>query len=232
VRALALAVATWLVLFLVSSSAQAQADADRFRELVQQATEAFGRGEFERAIELTDAAYAIKPHPRLLYNRARAHEALGHAEQAIADYQSYLERDPESEDKETVSGRIKALRAELARRDAMRRRQHELAKQQPAPAEPQAASSGPGAAPWITLGVGGAGLAAGGVLALLSRQRYDDAETAGSGERAAELRDSGDGLTTGANVAFVVGGAVVISSLIWLWLAQTDAPETTASFRW
>jgi tetratricopeptide (TPR) repeat protein len=107
----------WLLLALATlfSSPPARADdASRFKELVKQATDAFGRGDFERAIDLCNEAFAIKPNPRLLYNRARAEEALGNAQQAIADYELYLEREPQTEDRGIIEGRIKALRAQLA----------------------------------------------------------------------------------------------------------------------
>lgn len=253
-----------MLLVFVAPKALAD-DATQFRDLVKQATEAFGRGEFQKAVDLCNEAYAIKPNPRLLYNRARAQEALGRSEQAIADYQLYLEREPETEDRGIITGRIKALSAQVAERERLAgeraqsasnvkeardhyRRYLELSPNAADRKEiekrlweldhpkPKAKSfpsdsgtstkSGPGAWPFVTLAVGGVVLAGGGVFALLSRQKYDDAKKASSGEKGAALRDDGDRLTTFANVGFLVGGVVAVSGVTWLLLSPGKSGKT------
>lgn len=261
----------WLLLALATlffASPASADDAGRFKDLVKQATEAFGRGEFQQAIELCDEAYAIKPNPRLLYNRARAEEALGNAARAIADYELYLKREPHTEDRGIIEGRIKALRAQLAERERLAgeraqsagkktearahyRRYLELSpnardkkeiehrlweldhpppKKRAATVEKPAGGAGPG--PFITMAVGGAVLTVGTVFALLSRQKYDDAKNATSGENAAALRDGGDRYTTFANVGFVVGGVAVLSGLTWLILSPSKSEKNTALLSW
>jgi tetratricopeptide (TPR) repeat protein len=264
--ALALAV---LTLLSVARPASAD-DSARFKELVRQATEAFGKGDFQRAIELCNEAYALKPNPRLLYNRARAHEALGNAERAVRDYELYLEREPQTEDREIVTGRIKALRAQVAEQERLAgeraqsagkraaakahyRRYLELnpsasdkqeiekrirdldrpPKKQPEPTNDsgQRAPGGAGAGPWITIALGGAVLAGGGILGLLSRQKYDDAKSASSGEAGAALRDDGDRLTTFANVGFIAGGVIAISGVTWFLLSPSSTEKSSKDLR-
>ncbi|MBL8954657.1 MAG: TonB-dependent receptor [Myxococcaceae bacterium] len=51
-------------------------------------------GRFEEGIEQLLEAYAIKPHPNVLYNVAKAYESLNRPVEALAYYQRYLESDP------------------------------------------------------------------------------------------------------------------------------------------
>ena len=101
--------AVFLVLFVSLPALADDADAARFRSLVEQATAAFGEGDFKRAAELAEQAYAIKRDPSLLYNLARAREGQGDLAAAVAAYQRYLDAVPNASDAEIVKGRIKAL---------------------------------------------------------------------------------------------------------------------------
>lgn len=53
-----------------------------------------GEGKYDEAISELLEAYAIKPHPNVLFNVARAHEAAGRPAEAIAFYRRYLEANP------------------------------------------------------------------------------------------------------------------------------------------
>jgi tetratricopeptide (TPR) repeat protein len=51
-------------------------------------------GDYDSAVEFYQKAYAVVPHPVLIYNIAQAHRLGGHLEAALADYQQYLAADP------------------------------------------------------------------------------------------------------------------------------------------
>jgi tetratricopeptide (TPR) repeat protein len=101
-------------LFATAAAAAESPDEQGFRALVAEATLAFGRGDYERAIELANRAYELRADARLLYNVARAKEAMGDADGAIVAYERYLAEAPEAEDRSIVAGRIRALRRQRA----------------------------------------------------------------------------------------------------------------------
>src|SRR4051812_34911731 len=68
-------------------------------ELFKKSADAYLRGDFGQAIALLDEAYALDPQPVLIYNKARAHEGLGHVDEAIALYEKYLVEEPASPDR-------------------------------------------------------------------------------------------------------------------------------------
>jgi len=225
-----------LAIGLLSGVARAEDDAERFRNLVAEATNAYAQGNFRRAAELAEEAYRIKANPRLLYNVARAREAMGDEPGAIDAYERYLAAEPNAPDKGIVTGRIEALKRSVEERATLERRKRELEQTEKRPEssndrrdEPPAPPARPRTLPWVTIGVGGAVLVSGAVFALLSRKSYDDGESA-SGERAAELDERGDRFTTLANVAFVAGAAITVGGAGWLFLSASPS-TSSASIR-
>lgn len=80
-----------LALFMLAVGvrpAAAQTDAEKVERLFAEGAALYRAGKYRPAIEKFDEAYAIYPEPNLLYNKARAHEALGEIEQAMAAYQA------------------------------------------------------------------------------------------------------------------------------------------------
>src|SRR5262245_17506107 len=78
----------------------------RAAELFKKSSEAYMRGEFETTVKLLDEAYALDPQPVLVYNTARAHEGLGHADEAIRLYERYLSEEPSSPDRGAIEQRV------------------------------------------------------------------------------------------------------------------------------
>ena len=68
-----------LLLWVAPLGAQEPEAAELFRE----SAEAYRAGEFARAVELLEQAYAIEPAPVLQYNLARALEGMGDLDGAI-----------------------------------------------------------------------------------------------------------------------------------------------------
>ena len=56
-------------------------------------------GRYDEAISELLEAYSIKPHPNVLFNVARAHEAAGRAVEAVNFYRRYLDTNPPDADK-------------------------------------------------------------------------------------------------------------------------------------
>jgi len=69
----------------------------------------FDLSEFEPALADFKEAYRNKPDPAFLYNIAQCHRRLGHTDDAIAFYQSYLRRAPDAKNREEVERRISEL---------------------------------------------------------------------------------------------------------------------------
>jgi tetratricopeptide (TPR) repeat protein len=74
----------------------------------------FKAGEFAEALDSFDAAYAIKPHPDILFMIAQCHRNLLHFRQAIDGFKGYLRDKPEAQDREEVEQLILDLEREDA----------------------------------------------------------------------------------------------------------------------
>jgi tetratricopeptide (TPR) repeat protein len=196
-------------------------------ELFQQSERAYSEGHFDDAARLLRAAHAAYADPTLTYNLARALESAGDTEGAVAAYRDYLREDPDADDGPTVRARIENLQRRLnadaqerARLEEERRRAEEDARlareQQRVVVVTETAERQPEITPWVVAGVGAAGLVAGGVLAGLASARRDDAaQPARSGREAYDGFQEASSLALGANIAFGVGGALLLGGAIW-----------------
>ena len=84
--------------------------------------------------------------------------------------------------------------------------------------EHEAASSGPGALPWVLLGAGGALMSGGGVLLALAQSDIDQVEDPGDGARWSESADAYDAapVKSGIGIALLgVGAAGAAAGLVW-----------------
>lgn len=90
-RALSLVVFVVLLPLRALSAPESPPPADPpFEVLVEEALRAYEAGDFARAIERFEAAYARKPNPTLIFNIARSHEKALEPERAIEGYERYL----------------------------------------------------------------------------------------------------------------------------------------------
>lgn len=183
----------------------------RALQLFEQSAERYRQGRFREAVELLEEAYRLSPEAVLLYNLGRAYEGLGDTAGALDAYTRYLAADPNAADRGSIESRVATLERQLEERRALERRQQ---NQRDAP-QPSEAES-PSLVPWVVAGVGLAGVGAGAVLGVLSGSREDDASApATSALDAAELQSEAQTLATGANIAFVAGGAVALAGVVW-----------------
>jgi len=71
----------------------------------------FDLSEFDEALAEFKVAYRNKPDPVFLYNIGQCHRKLGHTDEAINFYQSYLRRAPDAKNREEVERRIAELQS-------------------------------------------------------------------------------------------------------------------------
>src|SRR5438874_5034331 len=99
-----------LLLLAPAAFADARADAKRhFREGMQ----LIAAGQVERGIAELKQAYAIKPHPDVLYDIAKAYVDLGNIDEALLYFKQYVANDPE--DKEQVLRVMARLQSAIAK---------------------------------------------------------------------------------------------------------------------
>jgi hypothetical protein len=69
--------------------------------------------------------------------------------------------------------------------------------------------------PWVVVGIGGAGIAAGGVIGLLASQRNLDAKGEPTYTRADTLHSQAQSYAKVANICFIAGGVVLVGGIVW-----------------
>lgn len=218
-----------LALVAAPASAYAEpAQAQAPEQLAKDASDAYKRGEFKRAAELYEAAYAVSKEPVLLFNLGRCHEALGSAadlREAIARYRAYLAAASGTADTPAVTRRIETLEQQV---EILERPPEQQTIAPPPPPER------PAVLPWIIVGAGSAGLTIGIVLGALAEGGRADAQDEPVAVQGALLADEAEGFALAANVLFGVAGALTLAGGIWgvVDLATLrSGPTVTASVR-
>src|SRR3954471_7151577 len=105
VRALAAA-----SLLLCGSAAAAEPSVEA-RRLYAEGKAEYAQGHYAEAVTLFERSYALSESPALLFNMAQAHRLAGpeHCSDAVALYKSYLQAQPDAENKKEVEERIHEL---------------------------------------------------------------------------------------------------------------------------
>ncbi len=101
------------------ASTPSDTDRNEARRLFAQGVELARAGNFAESLHAFEAAYALAPHHAVLFNIARAHEELGHAQQALATYERYLKAAEEgisAERRADVAKRMSSLRKQAEAR--------------------------------------------------------------------------------------------------------------------
>jgi len=186
---------------------------------------AYEEGEFESALKSFRRAYELTDSPDLLYNIATVSDRMRLDEDALQAYEGYLDARPGSADREHVEGRIAVLREAIeadrrAKLDAeIEAREAALEATARVKAErPLTQHVGPGPGPWITVGVGGAAIVSGAVLLGLGQRDKKTVENASPGSSYSsvqEMADRGPRLNKAGIALLAVGGAGVLSGIIW-----------------
>lgn len=131
--------AATVLLLSFSVTLAAHASDREFNKLVKAAEQLYSAGKYKDSAERLIEAYAYKPHPRLIYNIARAYDQAGELELSLEFYQRYINSqegtDPTLLKRSSLS--IDRLRGLLSQRE--QRRGAEAAEQARLEAEAKAA---------------------------------------------------------------------------------------------
>ena len=190
------------------------------RNLTVQAKTAFDAGHFAEAAALLVRAYAASPSSTLLYNMGRAYQQAGDRARAIDAYQGYLATESAPPDEGAIRHTIQQLKDEIAKEHALAERafREEREKRQAQAARVEAeerAKHAPNPLPWIVAGTGAGGLVAGGVFGALAKTAHHDAASDPDVDSALSKQSSAKSFATISNVAFIAGGTVALSGLLW-----------------
>lgn len=177
------AVATAFLAFALLEPGSARADSPdetaQAREFYEQGKARYEAKDYAAAAALFEKSYALHRSPALLFDIAQAHRLTGrgHCAASRRYYRSYLELEPEAENRREVGERLDEI--------ALCADQEEHAARPtpaplPAPAAPvpppKPASRSTHTAAVLTTGVGAALLLSGAVLYFRARSRFNEAE--------------------------------------------------------
>ncbi len=210
----------------------------RAAELFKKSADAYLHGDFAQAVALLDEAYTLDPQPVLVYNKARAHEGLGHVDEAIASYEKYLADEPTSPDRGAIEQRLVTLRHQRDERAALAKDRAAVENERAAVEKERATVTEPppeaprrrSVLPYVVMGAGGLGLIGGAAFGLMAKSREDDATSERVQRTSIELRDTGETFATVSNISFIAGGALVAAGAVWwvLDMKSTKRRGTTA----
>ncbi|MFO0675008.1 MAG: hypothetical protein U0169_00600 [Polyangiaceae bacterium] len=94
-------------------AADAEADEKAAGKWFADGMKAFDAGDFPRAAEAFEAAYAKKPHPSPLWNAARAWQRAGEPARAANAYAHFLRESPPSKDRTSAAKELERLALKL-----------------------------------------------------------------------------------------------------------------------
>lgn len=235
-RPLAIALCLSLLQGALAPSGHAQVDEDLARQLFETGRAYFDRAEFDKAAEAFGEAYARSGRPALLVNQARALEALGRYDEAVALLEkASAELPADSDIRPSLETRLRRLRAQAERAHAEGEAPAGEAAPEPAPAltpspaEPTDAESGEGrgALFWSgagAVGLGGASLVVALATGLRSHAIAGDLEAACPGdvcapEYASDIEKS-DRLAVASTVTLAVGVAASATGVLLMLLTR------------
>lgn len=215
-----------------SDSKEGKENKARAADLYKKSADAYLHGDFATAIKLLDEAYGLDPQPVLVYNQARAHEGLGHADEAIALYEKYLSEEPSSPDRGAIEQRIATLkkqredkqRLEQERADVEAKRLEQQQKQSDLEKREKEFETKPeprkrSVLPYVVGGIGAAGIVTGTVFGFLALGKESSGNGATSLREATDAQNTGDTFATVSNVSFIAGGVLLAGGIVW-WIAD------------
>ena len=213
-----------LLLLTPALAGAGETDVELAKKYYKLGAELYKRGDYQRALSQFEESYRLSKRPELLYNMGRCREGMNQPRLAMAHYNEYLKSNPRN---------AKEVRTQVTRLDQKIKKKQAAAKakNQPAPQEPGSAKRTAG---WVLVGVGAAGLVAGGVLGGLAMSKQGTVEDAYNNmemtypELQAEM-DAGEGLELGAIISLAVGGAAAAAGAVLLILDYMgDGEQQTA----
>jgi hypothetical protein len=208
---------------------------------------AAGQGSFNEADYATAITYWRDAYRRdctahaLLLNLARAYELKTDRAEAVNALEVYLQRKPEAPDADQIRRRIDNLKAQMAAaapppQAAPPAVTTPVISAPPPPSAPESSDKahGPGAAPFIVAGAGGAIAIVGAVLLATGMKNENDAadKCPSRNDCAPEISDQGNSARTEEKVGGAllgVGGAAIAGGLIWYFAAGSSSGSARTS---
>src|SRR5579862_2797883 len=102
-----------LVLLVCSSGAARAENKEAAREAYRVAKQQFNLGEYGGALEKFKEAYRNYEDPSFLFNIGQCERLLGHKQEAVRSFKTYLLNAPEAPNRDEVHATIDRLEAEL-----------------------------------------------------------------------------------------------------------------------
>jgi len=215
----------------------------------------YDEGNYDSAIRRFRDAYALDcTKHELLVIISAAYERKGDKKEAIAALETYVERAPSAPDIATYQAKIENLKKQLAAAETPPPTQTEQPSSPPPPPPPIAETRGHTAWPWVMVGVGGAAVVAGVIVALTAPDLPEgcnrEDETCGfldpkivenpmTPDQRKPTDDERANLATRREIAgkavsqpkigigiAIGGGALVAGGLLWHFLEPTGPKET------
>lgn len=208
--------------------------------LAAEARQAYNLKDYSRSIAFYLKAYRLAPAGALLYNIAYIYDhTLGELDLAMNFYRRYIrseDADPDVVQRATL--RLSALKE-------VKKRTTGSATDRPIPPLDTGPSPGPGLRTpqqangpvvqrtskrsvwaWSLVGVGGAALAGGGVMATIASGTHNDFNAASTPQRKQELRDTGRSQALTADLLLGAGLAAITTGIV---LLLTDSGPANAA---
>ena len=218
-----------------------------FESEVEAGKSAYHSGDYGRAAEAFQRAYALRPSPSLLYNIARAHDAAGELERAEEYYARFIEAPGISQSSRADAvARLKTIRdirrmqaeKEAPKEEVKAAKTEDVAEPKPPapqpvePKQPQRKSASP--VSWVLIGTGGASLVGSVVTGLMSQAAHDeltdlgypDAVAAADAQTAQDKRRSGRTLQIVSATLAGTGAALVAGGLVTYFVTKRAASDS------
>lgn len=239
--------ATGLILFTLSAPAAAEyppcdktpsaSDVEAAKGMHKAAEQYYARARYDKAIASWQEAYGFDcTAHRLLINIGNAHEKLGNTAEAIDAFETYIARMGSSADP-TIVEKVKNLRELVsAKPDPNPQPDPVPPPPPPKPVPDSRGDGGPGVAPWVVVGVGGAVAIVGGIVMGIGIQKEAAAaeqcpERGDGGSCPQEVADDGNlgiRMQIGGGVTLGVGLAAAAGGLLW-WALTMPSDGDAAS---
>jgi len=226
---------------LVSGVAVAAEPSAEARRLYAEGKAEYAQGHFVEAVTLFERSYALSESPALLFNMAQAHRLAGpeHCTDAVALYKSYLQAQPDAENKKEVEERIHDLGecapeksstdAATAPAAAARAPAPTSAPPPPPPRPPPPGAQNPShlpTGPVLVSGTGAALLVAGGVLYARAWDKHREADKLCPCYPG--TYSNWEVLTNVSYALLAVGGATLAGGVTW-WIVSEPRTSTQPS---
>lgn len=99
-----------------AAAAVSAGDLQKAKEFFGAGQKLYKTGEYTKALNKFEEAYAVRPHPAISYNIGKCYEQLGENGKAMRAFRDYLRMQPEAKDKESVLDAIANLERRLKER--------------------------------------------------------------------------------------------------------------------